>query len=281
MRIVYSPRCLEYAAPGHPESPDRVRAAAALLHKDHYVWLTPTPCTDDDVLRVHTPGLLSAVRTGPYFDADTPFFNNIHEMAALSAGAALQAAREAAAGRTAISLMRPPGHHATKSRVMGFCYFNNIAIGVAHLLATGAAQRVAIVDFDCHHGNGTEDIFRGDDRVLFASIHQSPCYPGTGNATLDNCLNYPLPPGAGPELFFPAFDDALEKIRAFAPDILAISAGFDSYKDDPITHMQLEIETFHEIGHRLAALKLHSFAVLEGGYSADFAHCVEAFVSAW
>ena len=281
MLIVYSPRCLEYATAGHPECPDRVRSAAHLLHKDQYVWAHPIPCTEQDILRVHSPGVLAAVQHGPDTDPETPHFPHIFEIASLAAGGAIVAARRAVAGQPAFSLMRPPGHHATRDRLMGFCYFNNIAIAVAQLLETGAAKRVAIVDFDAHHGNGTEDIFRGDDRVLFTSLHQSPCYPGTGLLTHGNCLNFPLAPGIGPDAFLKTFDHALDKVRAFQPDVLAISAGFDSFKDDPITHMQLEVETFHDIGKRLKALKLPSFAVLEGGYANDFAHCVEAFVSAW
>jgi acetoin utilization deacetylase AcuC-like enzyme len=172
---------------------------------------------------------------------------------------------------------------------MGFCYFNNIAIAVARILETGTARKVAILDFDCHHGNGTEQIFQGDQRVLFVSLHQSPCYPGTGLVSRENCLNYPLPPGTGPDEFLAALDDAFGNIRAFQPEVLAISAGFDSYKGDPITQMKLEIDTYHDIGLRIARLcreggpssRLPGFAVLEGGYSRDFARCVEAFVNGW
>jgi acetoin utilization deacetylase AcuC-like enzyme len=185
------------------------------------------------------------------------------------------------AGEPALSLMRPPGHHAGRDNVMGFCYFNNIAIAVARLLAEHKLQRVAILDFDCHHGNGTEEIFRGDDRVLFVSLHQSPCYPGTGLEHAGNCLNYPLPPLTGPGRFLEAIDDALRRIVAFAPEVLAVSAGFDAFKDDPITQMALEVETYHEIARRLAALRVRTFAVLEGGYAVEFASCVEAFVSGW
>jgi acetoin utilization deacetylase AcuC-like enzyme len=290
MVILYSPRCLDYGAARHPESPERIRSAVAQLHREFHTWVTPTPCADEDVLRVHTRELLDAVRTGAFDDADTPFFPQIFEIAKLSAGAAVLAAEHALAGRPAFSLMRPPGHHAERNRVMGFCYFNNIAIAVAKVLHSSPnVQRVAILDFDCHHGNGTEDIFRGNERVLFASLHQSPCYPGTGFASAGNYLNYPLAPGTGPEQFLAALDEAIGRIRKFTPDLVAVSAGFDAYKDDPITHMGLEVDTFYEIGRRIADLihpapnasVLPCFTVLEGGYSREFAKCVDAFIAGW
>lgn len=290
MVILYSPRCLDYAAAGHPESPERVRSAVAQLQKEFHTWLLPTPCTDEDILRVHTRELLDSVRFGTFADADTPVFPEILDLAKLSAGAAIGAAEQAMAGHPAFSLMRPPGHHAEHNRVMGFCYLNNIAIAVSRALSSlPSNKRIAILDFDCHHGNGTEDIFRGNERVLFVSLHQSPCYPSTGFTTQSNCLNYPLPPGTRPQQFLTALDEGLNRIRDFRPDLLAVSAGFDSYKDDPITSMDLEVDTFYEIGRRIANLThpepngsaLPCFAVLEGGYSREFAQCVEAFVNGW
>ena len=290
MVILYSPRCLDYAAAGHPENPERIRSAVAQLQKEFHTWMLPTPCTDEDILRVHTRELLDSVRLGTFADADTPFFPGILDIARLSAGAAIGAADHALAGQPAFSLIRPPGHHAERNRVMGFCYLNNIAIAVARVLNFSThIRRVAILDFDCHHGNGTEDIFRGDERVLFVSVHQDPCYPGTGLAAQGNCLNFPLPPGTKPAQFLATLDEGLNHIRDFRPDLLAVSAGFDAYKDDPITNMDLEIETFREIGHRIAAATqsapnapaLPCFAVLEGGYSHDFAQFVEAFVGGW
>ena len=292
MLIVHSPECLAYDAPGHPENPGRITGAVAALRHRHHEWIAPGPCADADILRVHTPRMLESVKHGPFFDADTPYFPEIYDHACRAAGAAILAAQKSLSGQAAFSLMRPPGHHAERDRVMGFCYFNNIAIAIARLLddpSTGT-KRVAVLDFDCHHGNGTEDIFRGDDRVLFASLHQSPCYPGTGLASNGNCLNYPLPPGSGPGEFLGALEDALEKLEEFRPDVLAVSAGFDAYKGDPLTQMSLEIDTYHEIGHHIAAFcqsmktaasPLPCFIVLEGGYSPDFGRCVSRFVEAW
>lgn len=284
MVIIHSPRCLEYSAPGHPETPERVRSAVARLHRDFHTWRTPVVCAEADLLRVHTPAHVAAVKAGSFSDADTPSFAGIAELASLAAGAAIQAAEEALAGRPAFSLMRPPGHHAERDRVMGFCYFNNIAVAVARLLAGQPKARVAILDFDCHHGNGTEEIFGGNDRVLFISLHQSPCYPNSGLRSGGNIVNYPLAPGTEPSEFLAAVDDALSRIESFGPAVLAISAGFDAYKDDPITDMALEIETYYEIGERIARFgqeRLPSFAVLEGGYAREFAACVEAFVNGW
>ncbi|HUK83182.1 MAG TPA: histone deacetylase [Verrucomicrobiae bacterium] len=290
MIIVHSPRCLGYAADGHPECPERVLTAVAELEESDHVWIVPEPCADADLLRVHTQAMIDAVKSGQFFDADTPFFPDIYELGRLSAGGAIVASEQALAGHTAFSLMRPPGHHAERSRVMGFCYFNNIAIAVARLLGERGVERAAILDFDCHHGNGTEDIFLGDDRVLFVSLHQSPCYPNTGLVSRKNCVSYPLAPATGAAEFLAAFDDALAKISDFKPQLLAISAGFDAYKLDPITQMGLEIDTFGALGERVAtfchrhgtgATPLPSFGVLEGGYSRDFARCVDAFVTAW
>jgi acetoin utilization deacetylase AcuC-like enzyme len=281
MRLVYSPRCLDYAAAGHPESPDRVRATVAALQQAKHTWLTPVAVVERDILRVHTPAMLVAVRTGKFADGDTPVFPNIYELACLSGGGAVLAAEQARAGHAAFSVMRPPGHHATRERVMGFCYFNNIAIAVMRLVTEHAVPRVAILDFDCHHGNGTEDIFLNDPHVLYVSLHQSPCYPGTGTVSVANCRNHPLPPGTEPAAFLDELDKALAEIQAFKPSILALSAGFDMYKGDPITNMGLEIETFHELGRRIAALKLPAFAVLEGGYAAELPKCVTAFCNGW
>ncbi len=288
--ILHSPRCLDYSSPGHPENPERVRSAVAQLQKGFHTWRLPEPCADEDLLRVHTTDLLEAVRLGTFVDVDTPAYEEIYGLAKLSAGAAIGAAQAALAGQPAFSVMRPPGHHAERNRVMGFCYFNNIAIAVAWALNSSPdIQRVAILDFDCHHGNGTEDIFQGDERVSFVSLHQSPCYPGTGLTSQDNCLNYPLPPGTGPGQFLATLDEGLDRIRDFRPNLLAVSAGFDAYKGDPITNLDLEIETFHDIGVRIADITqatageppLPCFAVLEGGYAREFAQCVEAFVNGW
>ncbi len=275
MKIYYSPACLGYSSPGHPESPTRAQATYEHLELNGYSFTEPQPCTENDILLAHTPELLDSVKRGNFMDLDTPSYSGIYDIARLSAGAAIEAALYCLKGdEKAFSLMRPPGHHATKSNLGGFCYFNNIVI--ASMRAN--AGKVAIVDFDCHHGNGTEDIVLGKKDFLYISQHQSPLFPGTGTKSRDNCINYPLSADTTPDEFLSALKEGLKKVREFNPDLLAVSAGFDSYRLDPITNLNLELETYHEIGKELAALNKPTFAVLEGGYSRDLPECVLQFL---
>jgi len=280
MKIFYSPECLNYSQPGHPESPARARKTYELLEQRGYEFLDPGPCTEQDILLAHSNELLDKVKKGTFFDFDTPAFPNIYEIAVLSAGSAIDAAFHCInEGESAFSLMRPPGHHATKNVLGGFCYFNNIAI--ASLKAKEeqkGIERVAIVDFDCHHGNGTEDIMLGRAGFLYLSLHQSPLYPGTGLKSRDNCINYPVAANTPPEEYLAKFEEGIGKVREFAPDLLAISAGFDSYLDDPITNLDLDLDTFGSIGEILAGIGVPTFAVLEGGYSRDLPECVYRFL---
>ena len=283
MKIVYSPECAEYVALGHPESPRRVTASAELLKQDaRHSFLAAVPCVEADVRRVHTERLWKEVRNGGFEEPDTPALPGIFDHAMRSAGAAIQVAELAWKGEPAFSLMRPPGHHACRDRLMGFCYFNNIAIALTRLLHDPKGpKKVAIVDFDCHHGNGTQDIFLGNERVLFVSLHQHPCYPSTGQTSDRNARNYPLPPYTEGAAYLKAFDSALGEVKEFQPELIAVSAGFDAFYRDPITHMGLKVEDFHEIGLRLGALKLPMFAVLEGGYSSQLPKCIKAFLDGW
>lgn len=291
LKVITAKSCLAYDVDGHPENSSRVARTQALLQKSGYSLVEATSCTEHDILRVHSHRHLETVRSGRFFDSDTPNIPGIFDHAKLAAGAAMQAAEFALHGHPAFSLMRPPGHHATRNQLMGFCYFNNIAIAVASVLEAGtkpkshdydfgmAPKRVAILDFDCHHGNGTEEIFHGHSNVLFVSLHQSPCYPGTGNSHSANCFNYPLPPGTSEKQYMTAFFDAIHRISAFKPTLVGVSAGFDSYREDPITQMDLEVGTFQKMGKAIHTLHLPTFSVLEGGYSGRLPDCVAAYLS--
>ena len=278
MKIFYSPECLAYSMPGHPESPARAQFTYEYLEEKGFKFIDPEPCSDEDILLAHTQDLLESVKKGSFSDFDTPAHPGIYDIAKLSAGSAVNAAAHCLSkGEKAFSLMRPPGHHATKSSLGGFCYFNNIAI--ASIKASKSAGKVAIVDFDCHHGNGTEDIMLGRGNFLYLSLHQSPLYPGTGLKSRDNCINYPLAASTSPDEFLSALSEGLKEVEKFGPDLLAISAGFDSYKHDPITNLTLELETYNKTGRMLAALGKPAFAILEGGYSTDLPECVYQFLS--
>ena len=165
MKIFFSSKCLEYSQPWHPESPERVNSAYQYLKKKGFEFIEPIPCEDEDILLAHTSRLFDEVKGEKFFEPDTPALSGIFEYARLAAGSAINAAELCLKGEKTFSLMRPPGHHATRNRLGGFCYFNNIAI--ASLKVRQAAGKIAIIDFDCHHGNGTEDIFLGKKDFLY------------------------------------------------------------------------------------------------------------------
>jgi acetoin utilization deacetylase AcuC-like enzyme len=275
MKVVFSDKCLEYSQAGHPESPERVRASQAYL-KDKFKFVLPGEIEEADILRVHSQSLLDSVKTGRFYDADSPNYPEIFAYALLSAGAAVTASKIALEGEAAMSLMRPPGHHVGRDFLGGFCYFNNVAIAVAKALQQ--VGKAAIIDFDCHHGNGTQDIFLGKQNVLYVSLHQSPLYPGTGLTSEENCLNFPVPAGTDEPTYMTTFSKAIEAIYRFAPDLVAVSAGFDTYKGDPLTELGLEISTYEKIGQAIRELEKPVFAVLEGGYSDDLPECIHQFL---
>ena len=207
-------------------------------------WVAPGIVEDHILLRAHTPEHLARLSTPLDFDADTPHSPGIADHARNSVGAALEALRAARAGENVFSLMRPPGHHATSRRAMGFCYLSNIAIAVLEALATGA-KTVAVFDFDVHHGNGTEAILLNRPGAYFFSIHQHPCYPGTGTRNMGvNCFNYPVPPQTPRQEYRHVITDALDQLKAFKPELVAVSAGFDCYARDPLAQETLEAEDF-------------------------------------
>ena len=283
MIIFHDPRCAEYAKTGHPERPARILTSAPVLKTQHedWGWRLPNPANDEMLLRAHSAEHLERIRASREdFDADTPAFGNIFEHAARAAGAAVDVACEAQSGNRAFSLMRPPGHHATRDQAMGFCYFSNIAIAAFDALANGA-ERVAIWDFDAHHGNGTEAIVAHDDKIAFASIHQFPAYPGTGAKSFANCYNFPIAPMTPRVAHVGEVERALQTLLDFKPDLILVSAGFDAYAGDPLVQMTLEGEDFATFGKWLRECGVAAGAILEGGYSDELPELIDAFLSNW
>jgi acetoin utilization deacetylase AcuC-like enzyme len=283
MLIFYDPRCVEYSRPGHPERPQRITATVPLLKDRHpdWQWREPQPATREILLRAHSPEHAAAIESGAQdFDADSPAYPNIFAHASRASGAAVEVARAATRGEKAFSLMRPPGHHATRNQAMGFCYFNHIAIAALDALATGA-QRVAIWDFDAHHGNGTEAIVANHEQIAFASVHQSPGYPGTGLRSFANVHNFPIRPLTPRAQHMTEIERALHSLGEFKPDLLLVSAGFDAYEGDPITEMTLLSEDFATCGKWLRESGIAAGAILEGGYSDELPELIDVFLTAW
>ncbi len=283
MTTFYDPSCLEYSKPGHPERPERIARIAPVLKHRHpdWEWRSPRAAADDELLRAHSRQHVEHVANAREdFDLDTPDYPNIATYARCSAGGAIEAARAALRGESAFSLMRPPGHHAKRDRAMGFCYFSNIAIAALDALEN-SAERVAIWDFDGHHGNGTEAIVAHNRRIQFASIHQFPAYPGTGAKSFANIDNYPVAPFTRRKQHVEVAKPALEKLIAFKPDLLLVSAGFDAYARDPLLQLTLEREDFAKFGEWLSNIDHPVAVVLEGGYSEDLPELIDAFLTSW
>ncbi|MBW1761779.1 MAG: histone deacetylase [Deltaproteobacteria bacterium] len=276
----------------HPERPERLVAARAGLKRavaaEQWARVAARPVSEEEALRVHSESYLrrlrDALRAGwGHIDADTFFCPETEEAAWLAAGGAVELCRTVVEGpvRRGLALLRPPGHHACPSQAMGFCLLNNIAIAAADALAQGLS-RVAIVDWDVHHGNGTQDIFYDDARVLFISLHQSPLYPGTGRIDERGAcgaegytVNVPMPPGSGPNAYGAAFREVvLPVLRSFDAELVLASSGLDGHRRDPLAQLELDAECFgamtsalvrhvEEAGHGRLAL------FLEGGYDLE------------
>ena len=278
--------CLAHdAGPGHPESPSRLHAVLEALSSDRFSALDRIEAPRvlrEQLARAHASQLIETVfASAPdegyaRLDPDTAMSPASLEAAQRAAGAVCAAVDAMIDGEAtrAFCAVRPPGHHATRDAAMGFCLFNNVAIGAAHALARGI-ERVAIVDFDVHHGNGTQDIFWDEPRVLYASTHQSPLYPGTGlrgETGAGNILNAPLPRGASGIEFRATFDEIIQRLRQFAPQLVMISAGFDAHRLDPLAHLNLVADDYAWATQALVSIaRTHAMgrviSSLEGGYS--------------
>jgi acetoin utilization deacetylase AcuC-like enzyme len=287
LRLYTHPACLQHdPGPGHVERPSRLRAVLQALDHDRFAALDridAPPVTREQLLRVHGAAHVAEILAGPppgemlALDQDTVMGVGSTDAALRAAGAVVAAVDAVLGGSTrrAFCAVRPPGHHATADRSMGFCLFNNIAVGAAHALAAHKLKRVAIADFDVHHGNGSQDIFEREPRVLFASSHQSPLYPDSGyedERGVGNIVNGTLSPGAGSHEFRELWDGVLlPRLHAFKPQLVLISAGFDAHRNDPLADIRLGSEDYAWITERLVALAdTHAggrlVSSLEGGY---------------
>lgn len=282
MQVFTDERCTGYASPGHPERPARISGTLQRLRSQKEIaisWSQPIDVADDSILRAHTKEHLQRVTEAARdFDGDTPAHPKILEHARRSAGGAIGAMKAARKGEAAFSLLRPPGHHATPDQAMGFCYLSNIAIAALEALATGV-KKVAIYDFDVHHGNGTEAILVKQPKAAFVSIHQHPCYPGTGTKDVGkNCFNFPVRPQTPREEYRKVLTRAMETLKSHKPELVGISAGFDAYARDPLAQETLEAEDFYWLGQSIRKLDIPVYSVLEGGYSSDLPELVLAYL---
>jgi acetoin utilization deacetylase AcuC-like enzyme len=288
--------------PGHPERPERIRAIEKALEGEAFSLLTrgeAPRATREALLRVHPEAYVAALEEAApregytRLDADTLMSPGTLEAAKRAAGGAAYAVDQVMGGHVANAFVatRPPGHHAERSTPMGFCFFNSAAVAARHAQKAHGADRVAIVDFDVHHGNGTQDIFWSDASVFYGSTHEMPLYPGTGAAgergEHDQIVNAPLRSGDGGEAFRAAFEGAiLPRVEAFRPDLLIISAGFDAHRLDPLGHLNLVEADFAWATRRLMAIADKScrgrlVSLLEGGYDLDgLSRSVAAHVAA-
>ena len=282
--LVTHPSSLEHRGPpSHPERPDRVAAAVAGVEQSslNVVPLTAEPVAGADLLRVHDPAFVAALQAfcaegGGAIDADTYAVEASWQAALNAAGAGATAIEALRTGKADVGFiaMRPPGHHAEKARAMGFCLFNNVAIAAASLTAAG--ERVAIVDWDVHHGNGTQDLFSSDPDVLYVSIHQHPFYPGTGLAHeiglgrgVGTTINVPMPGGAGGAAYREAMSRVvLPVVEQYAPDWMLVSAGYDAHAADPLAGIRLLEGDYASMASGLAPQvpPQRTVFLLEGGY---------------
>lgn len=288
--IVHDPRYQDHRGPaGHPERPERLAAIASVIeaHAEHLTPVAARVASDDEIMRVHTESHLARIRRAHaqapvQLDPDTYFGERSLSVALLAAGASVDLVARVCRGEltTGIAAVRPPGHHAEADRAMGFCVLNNVAIAARAAQRLPGIERVMVLDWDVHHGNGTQHIFEADPSVLYVSTHQFPYYPGTGDfgevGTGDGVgatLNIPLPAGSGDLEYLGVFDAIINPAaRRYRPDLILVSCGFDAHADDPLAAMQLSPSAFHAMTSQVRALAEETCAgrlvlLLEGGYA--------------
>ncbi len=269
---------------GHPEKPDRVSAVIKNLKRNKNLIWSKSKKFDESILNLtHSSNYVSEVKKSfpkqglNFLDGDT-FISPGSKKATIDAVGSIVCAIDGIENNNfnnAFCAVRPPGHHAEKERAMGFCIYNNIAVGAQYLISKYKYNKIAIIDFDVHHGNGTQDIFYNNEKVLYLSTHQYPYYPGTGNESekgkYNNIFNIPLPAGTGSEEYLNAYNHVINKLIEFKPEFLMFSAGFDAHKDDPLAQFYLKSIDFYEITKR-TILSMQKFnktkivSILEGGY---------------
>lgn len=282
MVILHDPKCAEFGLDARQERPTRVVESVAFLHATHpdWSWQLPSPLNEESLLLAHTRTHLQRLQTPPDFDEDTPYFEGIYTHACRSVAAALDATRLAMTGGVkTFSLMRPPGHHATAGQAMGFCYLNQVAVAAFAARAWGAAK-VAVWDFDAHHGNGTESILEGRHGFYLTSVHQFPGYPGTGTRNTENSFNWALGRHAPREQHMEALEQSLRKLLDFKPDLLLVSAGFDAFALDPVASMALTTDDYATLGRWVRESGVPSASIMEGGYSKELPQLLEVYLRA-
>jgi acetoin utilization deacetylase AcuC-like enzyme len=272
--------------PGHPEQIARVSVINEnfkKLNNPNILWKKPSIISDEIIKNTHDPKYVDLVKKSfpskgfSSLDGDTIISPGSKEATFDAAGSIIAAIDgiQNKEFKNAFASVRPPGHHCNQNKAAGFCILNNIAIGAKYLLNKYKYKKIAIIDFDVHHGNGTQDIFYENESVLFISTHQYPYYPGSGSeqekGKFNNIYNIPLPAGTNSEEYFNAFERALKRLKEFKPEFVLISAGFDAHKDDPLAQIKLETEDFYEITKRILETSKKFcngkvVSILEGGY---------------
>jgi acetoin utilization deacetylase AcuC-like enzyme len=283
VHIVWHPSSLLHdPGPGHPESATRLAAILDELRSGSAAtpleWHEAESVSEDLLVQVHTADHVDRLRRlaqcgGGRCDPDTVMCRDSFDAACYAAGAAVAAAKRALAGSPAFAAVRPPGHHAAASRAMGFCFFNNVVVAARWALTEGGLARVLIVDWDVHHGNGTQALVETDDRIRYVSLHQWPLYPGTGRADergVGNIFNVPRPPGLPRSTYRADLNDAVARATVgWTPDLVLISAGFDALAGDPLAGFTLEPEDYAAWVAAWRKLNVPIASVLEGGYAPD------------